>query len=269
MVVGIWVFGQCDLQRQFLNCIQLTAGPSLSAVVAIALHTLLLYAFVFELRWSVFGAAAAMTLSFSAQYLFMLLHLAHFTPKAHAVHNMRIWPTPHEMRPAHLYAQLKFGLACTLPNILGLGAFELLILMSAYLGPAQSSATVVGLQIENVTWACAFGICVAAVSLVGFQIGAGNSSQGKNIATLILWQTLVVTTVICLLIYAFNRHIVTLYTDNTEIVNSFSKISLSLALLVFFDFFVSVLFGIIKALAKQTDLFIPIFVSYYLIGFTL
>lgn len=198
----------------------------------------------------------------------MVAHMKVFTDKSHAVHKMQIWPRKHELEFKDMWTQFKFGLACSLPVLLGLGALELLILMSAYLGPAPSAATVVGLQIENVTWAASFGICVAAVSLVGFEIGAGTTEKGKKIAKLIMHQTLVISLVICFLIYMFNWEIVKLYTDLKNIEVYFQKISLPLVLMLFFDFFVTVLFGIIKGLAKQVDLFVPIFVSLYVFGLT-
>lgn len=228
----------------------MTVGPSVAVAASFVNHFFMLQLFVVKLEWGIPGTAISMTCSYLVSFAVMLIYEKFIVPKDHPIHKMKIFPKKEELLPKDLLKQLKFGLNCTLPVIFGLGAFELMILMSAYLGPVKSTALVISLQIENIVWASAFGISVAAVSLIGFEIGAGNHVKAKEIAVLIMHQTLVITSVTCLLIYFYNQQVVGAYTDNGVIREEFSGVSLSLVLMIFFDFLITVMFGIFKALAK-------------------
>lgn len=137
---------------------------------------------------------------------------------------------------------------------------------SAYLAPYKSAALVIGLQIETVTWAYGEGLKVAAVSMVGFQIGAGDIRKAKHIKKLILAQTFAFALVISTLIFTFNQYLVQAYTDNLQIKQVFNDYALALVCLLSADLVLSVLFGLFKALGKQIDLLLPSLVCCYFIG---
>ena len=50
------------------------------------------------------------------------------------------------------------------------------------MGATTSSAFVIAVQVDNLTFACSYGIQVATVALVGFEIGAGDLAQARKIS---------------------------------------------------------------------------------------
>jgi len=108
-------------------------------------------------------------------------------------------------------------------------------LESAKLEPYKSAALVIALQIESVTWACGEGIKVATVSLVGFEIGAGNIAKAKKITKLILIQLIIVIFILFTLIYCSKWYLVQAFTDDIKIRKTFIRYSFALVCLICSD----------------------------------
>lgn len=267
MVPALAVNCQTDLQSQFLNCLQLSNGPFMAAAFVFPMHLLFLYSLVIRLSFGVVGIALANTLSSMLMLLFMLLFQHYFLEKEHPIHRIVGVPVSKETYGwKEMQSQLAFGLACSVPTFLRWVQFELMGVESAYLESYKSAAVTIGLQVESLTWGFSEGIKVAAVSLIGFEMGAGNIEKSKRLARLVMLQTLVFIVFCCSLLYFFTLELIQVYTQNTLIVQAFQNHALALLLLISGDLFLSALVGLVKALGKQVDLMLPSLVCCYFIA---
>lgn len=152
------IFCHTDLQRQFQNALKLTYGPTLGELFALILHFVWLYLFVTKMKMGVLGAAHAMTTSQLVSYLSMLFFQSYLVEKEHKVHLMVFMPKPKDILVKETLDQAGFSLICAIPSFFAWAAYEILVIFSSYLGAHQSAAFVISMQLENVSWACAYGI---------------------------------------------------------------------------------------------------------------
>ena len=116
---------------------------------------------------------------------------------------------------------MAFGFVCAIPIFFGWGAYEVLIVFSSYTGAVNSAAFVVGMQLDYFAYSCAYGIQIATVALIGFEIGAGNIEEAKRIAKYLLLHILIISFGVAFLIWIFAYSVISAFTPNSDIHNAF------------------------------------------------
>lgn len=238
-------------------------------MVALVLHWGWLYIFVVKLDLGVQGAAHAMTISQAVSYGCMLLFQTYLVEKEHAIHKMVFKPSLKDFDKKETLSQLGFGLVCAFPGVFGWAAYEVLVVFSSYLGAANSAAFVISMQLDNFAYSCAYGVQIATVALVGFEIGAGNIQEARRIGRYLVLHIFIVSFFTIFMVWILDSYIIAAYTPDKEIQKSFLTALPALLLLIFNDSFIAIVYGLNKSLAKQEDLILTIFVPLYFIGMPL
>ena len=91
------------------------------------------------------------------------------------------------------------------------GAFQFLILMAGYIGKNELAAQVVIYNICVLCFMIAYGVSVAASTLVGNSLGALNEKQARRYAKMIFSGSLLLNLTVVVLIYSFRWQIASAY----------------------------------------------------------
>jgi len=121
------------LERNLLNSLQMNKVQTLCIFIAIALHPFWLYFWVVGLGLGVKGVALSSSITFTTEFLLVLLYEHRLVDKAHPIKQMLIWPKLRELHPRDLWEQFVFGVHCFLMVAILIWAFEALVIFSSLL----------------------------------------------------------------------------------------------------------------------------------------
>jgi len=89
MIPGMYFFGQFDLSRRFLTCMNYSTAPMVAQVTASILHVVFCYFIVIEWDMGVRGLGIATMITYASMFIFVTIY-SHCIP---AIRKALFWPT--------------------------------------------------------------------------------------------------------------------------------------------------------------------------------
>jgi len=162
---------------------------------------------------------------------------------------MLIKPRLEELKPKDLWDLFVFGFYCFLMIAVFIWAFEALVIFSSLLkDQSETSASILWYQVEYMGYGIVHSFSVASIALIGFEIGARNPTEAKNIAKVAIKLVLCFTICLVSLVYLISPYIAALYSKDQEIQEKFVRISWAVLIVLATDALLGILFAFIKAL---------------------
>ena len=134
-------------------------------------------------------------------------------------------------------------------GILDWGAFEILVLISGFLGVIEQASCILIMNIVVLAYMVAEGFDTAACTLVGQAIGAGDTSLALNYFHTMQIITGIVIGFMAILVYFQKENIVTIFTDLKDVQDMVLSVIWLISFNTFPDGYKAMLRGVIRALA--------------------
>jgi len=171
---GLFFSGMADCQRRFLCNFKKNNYCFISGLIGISLHGLWCYIFVFKYELAIVGIGIANVFSNAIIFGSLLVFTHHQDDLEEALQ----MPDSRIFRGLNSYFILAFP--STLMLILDWGAFEILVLISGFLGVTEQASCILIMNIVVLAYMVAEGFDTAACTLVGQAIGAGDADLARK-----------------------------------------------------------------------------------------
>ena len=259
---GMFAISNVELIRRFLSVQGIYSLILIMQIIAFFFHLIMLYCFTIFMKFGVYGVAYAANLSSS--FLFGLI-VCYITFSKNTVRE-NSWHWFNQNSFKGIFEYLKYAL----PSLVMLMAedlcFELLVLLSGYLGTIQQNAYVLILSICATIFMISLGISITASNLVGNALGANQPRKAILYARVILYYSIALAGVISILLYVYRYEIASAYTSNEEIKSLAAQTLPLVCLFMIPDFIQGSSSGIIKAMGYQKFGAYSSLICYWVLG---
>lgn len=148
-------------------------------------------------------------------------------------------------------------------------AFEIMTLLSSYLGTIALAAQSIGTTMAALTYQIPFAIGIASSTRIANYLGAGLASAAKTTVKVSLAFGLVISTINFLLLYCFQRPIAKAFTNDEMVIDTVSAIMWLIALMQISDAMNANSAGCLRGQGQTKIGGIVNLVSYYVVGLPL
>ena len=131
MIPQLIILCYTDLQKEFLNSVQLNNGPFKVQAISLPVHICFILLFVVKMNLGIEGAAHATTVSTAFTFIGLLIYRPFFVPADHPVHQMIFMPKLEHFKAIGLFPQIKFSITCAIPDILLFAVGEILVIIAS------------------------------------------------------------------------------------------------------------------------------------------
>ena len=145
-------------------------------------------------------------------------------------------------------------------------AFEFLAIFAGLIGVKDLAAEVVIINMTTFIFMLPLGISYASSALVGNMLGAGRIDLAKRFAMLTILLDLIITSIICLLLWSFTDSISQLFTSEKDVIVITKNTIWVICIYIWFDTIHGVQSGIIRGLGKQGYGSAYTLFCYYILG---
>ena len=130
------------------------------------------------------------------------------------------------------------------------GAFEVLTIYAGLIGVNELGANTIITNLCFVFYMLPLGIAIASTSLIGQELGKGNHKNAKMLYQSTYLLAVVTAIPLIFILWWFNKEVIYLYTNNTDIIDSIEPVIFILLVIVFFDNIQGALKGVIRGIGK-------------------
>jgi MATE family multidrug resistance protein len=146
---------------------------------------------------------------------------------------------------------LRYGLPSMFMTVLEFWCFEMLIVMSGYLGTDEQGASIIIINFLTLLYMVPFGMSFATTNLVGSNLGAGKPLKAKRYAIISITVTCIMALVTITFMMLTREQIARIFTDHENVANLISNVFPVVALFTFSDFVQGTAGGTIRAMGYQ------------------
>ena len=242
--------------------IMLVMGTSLP--INIGLNYVFMYgAFGFPSLGAV-GAGLGSGITFWLMFIFIAL----YTRRAEFYQTFEIWRRISSPQLNKMLGLIKIGLPIGLSFMLQAGLFTAVALIMGSLGTDVVAAHAVTLNFASIVFMLPLGIGMAATSLVGRAIGAGNPQLARHYGIAAFSMAFVMMIFSASITISFASPIATLYTEDIAVINLAAALLVVAAFLQIGDGTQAAVSGALRGLKDTTIPMIFNALVYWGIGFT-
>jgi MATE family multidrug resistance protein len=248
MLPSLFFALQYNTSLRYLQAMNIFKPGMIITFFTVLLHPIWCYIFIYLLDFNVIGAGISMSITQLMNWISIqcYIHIQNPYPDSYFL-------ITREMMAFTFFAEyLKKAVPAAILFAADWIGFEILTLMSSYIGSLSLAANVCLFNFITMIFMIPMGLSFASSTLVGNSIGANDVKHAKlfTIAALITGGTII--GLITLLVFLFQYNIPYLYTSDPNIailVTGLLKIYVCFSIV---DAFQIILHGVIKGLGKQT-----------------
>ena len=135
----------------------------------------------------------------------------------------------------HIKPLLVLGIPIGATIFAEMGLFSITTLLLGRFGSEVVSSHNIAMNLNGVLFMPALALGMASTIRIGFRIGAGETSQARGTALIAMLSTIAVAIVGCILIFIFREDMVSLYTQEEEVVRLAATLLLFVVFFLVFD----------------------------------
>jgi MATE family multidrug resistance protein len=210
---GLILNGLNDSQRRFLNMTGWTRGPLVIQIIGVVCHIIACWYFVWVKDLAIAGVGYASSTTNFIIYMSLLGYTASIPEIREAVQ----MPTMDTFRGIGEY--LGLGIPSAAMLCLEWWAFEIMTLITGYIGVTEQAAQIILLNIVGTTFMIALGLQAAASATVGQQIGNGNVPKAKEYFKVNMTSSFLIIFCAVSTVLIFSRQVLGIFTGNMEVID--------------------------------------------------
>jgi MATE family multidrug resistance protein len=162
---------------------------------------------------------------------------------------------------------LEVGISSLMGLVLDWSAFEVILIISGYIGIIPLATNVIFVNIAEVLYEIPYGIGIAAAAYVGGSIGKKDPVLSKKTAKASLIVGVGIQFLVLSPMVLFPDSLASLFTQDPIVIAKFVECSLVLNISLMFDGLNATLMGVIKGMGKQKIATLAPFLGHYMVGF--
>jgi multidrug resistance protein, MATE family len=174
-------------------------------------------------------------------------------------------PSLDDIQPHKIISFLSLGLSGCITTCSEWWAVEVLILLSSSISPEALSALTILVDLLILLLMIPMGIETTITSMIGNSIGSGSASLVRSIGSLSYLLIFLIDLVLSPLVYLYGMAYVRLFATDPLILSLTESCLIFLSLQLFLDGFLSISYGILIAMGKQSLCTVVIVSSYLLL----
>ena len=164
---------------------------------------------------------------------------------------MEAWLAPDMRIFIGLKSYFSLAIPSTISLVLDWWVWELMVLISGYLGVVEQASCILIMQICALSYQVAIGLEQASCTLIGRQIGKGDVQKAKLFYKSFQWITTCMVATTSILVYFLKERIISLFTTDTRIQKTATSVLWIISLSNFPDGYKGMLKGVVRALGLQ------------------
>ena len=146
---------------------------------------------------------------------------------------------------------MALAIPSTISLVLDWWVWELMVLISGYLGVVEQASCILIMQICALSYQVAIGLEQASCTLIGRQIGKGDVPKAKQFYKTFQRITAAMVATTSLLVYFFKEKIVSLFTGDQSVQSTAASVIWIISFSNFPDGYKGMLKGVVRALGLQ------------------
>lgn len=272
MILAIFFVGQREVLIRYLQSMLIFTPIMIISLITLIVHPFWAYLFIIKLNYSLKGAGYSLIITQLTNILLLSIYI-HFSKNKKVIKsnpNKLSFISINYIKTAFNLKYIKNFLFLAIPSIVVNAiedfAFEILIIISSFIGVAEMSSTICLFNIGFIAFVLYNGIAISTGSYVGNCVGLGNASLLQRYIKSGLLYVFIIASLYITIFYFFKRQIILLYTSNEEVIYYFDLIAPYYNIFVFIDCFGVLYGGIIKGLGRQKKAMKYLLILMYLIS---
>ena len=181
MTIAIFPMFWAEGFRRTFAAIGIALPQAISGAVSLATLIVFEIVFVSKLNWGVKGAALALTISYWAQFISLIV--SSFFIKG-------LWKSYMVLPSKEIFQEIWTFLRLAIPGIIMIcaewWAYEIGLIFAGIIGSAELAAFASIIQVGNIIFQIPYSFGVVASSRVGNHLGAGNAPRAKRALIILL-----------------------------------------------------------------------------------
>ncbi|XP_061371776.1 protein DETOXIFICATION 27-like [Gastrolobium bilobum] len=269
-LVAIWLIPfhlsfpfQFTLQR-FLQCQLKTNVVALVSGVALVIHVLLSWIFVYKMKVGIVGTALSIDFSWWVSVMGMLGYtLFGGCPQS--------WTGFSAEAFVGLWEFFKLSLASGVMLALENFYYRLLLIVSGYMHNSEIAIDALSVCVTIYGWESMIplGFLAATGVRTSNELGAGNAKEAKFATVVSVVNTVIVGFIFWLIIVAFNEKLAMIFTSSSSVIQMVNELALLLAFTILLNCIQPVLSGVAVGSGRQAVVAYINIGSYYVVGLPL
>ena len=259
MIPSIFFALMYNVSVRYLQSMQIFLPGMLITLFTAIIHSLWCYIFIHLLSLDVIGAGIAIGITQFLNFLMITIYINVKNPCPESNCSMTL--------ESFDYAMILDYLMLAIPSTLLMAAdwlgFEVLTLMSSYLGNISLAANVVLFNFISIIFMISLGISFAVTALVGNAMGSKNVQNAKKYSCVAILTGVCIVSITTSLVIIFREAIPYVYTSDERVADLVKQL---LDVYVFFSILDSIQIvehGIVKGLGQQRNASICAFIILY------
>ena len=262
LMPGMFAMIQFELVRRFLQGMTIFALTMYIQFAMMILHFFWCYLFVFYLEYGLVGSAMATVITYTSDLVAVTLIL---TYKSNII-PPESWHFFNSDSFRGLLEFLEYGIPAAFMLCLEWWSFEFFAIYAGMLGIYELASNVIFLNITMLLFQVPLGMQFAISNLVGNSLGEMKSNKAKKYAISSIGLIFLCSVIVGTTLFYFRKSVPRLFTEDEYIIKIVSDNIPIFTFMVFFDYQQGVLWGVIRAMGKQTIGSVLAFISYWIIN---
>jgi MATE family multidrug resistance protein len=238
---------QFNVTSRYLQAMDIFKPSMMITFTTFLFHPIWCYIFIYKFNLDVVGAGIAMSITQCVNFISLIVYIEIVKPNE----GSHFWFKKEVFNIDIFLFYLKLAVPSAIMFSAECLGFEVLTLMSSFLGDIQLAANVCIFNFLALIFTIPEGLSLSCSTHVGNSIGARNIFNAKIYSKVGLTIGNIIMIFFTILLYIFNKEIAYLYTDNTDIAILVSDIVKIYVLFCLIDTTQHILLGIIKGIGRQ------------------
>lgn len=268
MIIAIFLVGFRELFNRYLQSMLIFYPTMIINFITLILHPIWAYLFIIKWNYNIRGAGYSLAITQFLNVFFVSLYI-NYSKRVNQNSNPNSFININKENLLNIFNwffiknYLKYSIPACLLNIVEALAFEILVIISSFIGVYQMSATICLFNIGCLVYIFMLGIAITTGSYVGNCVGGKNVILLKKYAISGIIYAFSLTLLIVVFFYIYKSSIIMLYTNDSKIINYFLEISNYYNIYLIFDCLGIIIAGIVRGLGRQaTAMKFLIFIMY-------
>jgi MATE family multidrug resistance protein len=247
MIPSVFFALQYNNSVRYLQAMNIYIPGMLVAMITSLLHIVWCFLLITFLDLGVRGAGLSMGITQLLNFVLISTYIYNRNPCPESYFSF----TVDTVDIGKIWNFLKFAVPAAILFSADWLGFEVLVLMSSYLGSENLAANICIFNFVSFMFNIPMGLSFATTTLVGNSIGRRDVKLAKKISIISLCTGMFIVGLFTIIIYTFRNFIPYIYTHKEEVSVIFSKTMSIFMLFIVIDAVQIILHGIIKGLGKQ------------------
>ena len=263
MIIPVFFIGQREVLSRYLQSMLFFKPSMIITLLTLGFHFIWADIFILKLDLRVYGAGIAMLVT---QVLNVSLLIGYIYFSSEINKDTMLITSSDTFKLKYIKTFLKLAIPAAFLCIIETLAFEVLTIISSFIGVIEMSATLCLFNFSVILFYFNLGIANAASTYVGNCIGERNEKMARKYINASLCYTLAFAVICQIVIYFYKFEIISMYTSSPEIIDVFYRIIPYFNIYLIFDQVQVSLAGIIKGLGRQEQAAKIMMIVIYFIG---